>query len=581
MTRASKFENKTGFIHNSLFKSKKGIVESPTSASSAAVLILLITVVIVIYLLFLPPAEREKLLEGGDIPGTNSIGVNSHINLLGTSPLKEIPGKINYVKNTEIEHDLANFRIYTETDAQIITEVQSLYIKNSAFEKKYYEMPFKINQELSDNIYLSFNVFRPSGELNIYLNGVLIFDGELKEGSNTPLLLSKELLKQDNILYFKTSTPGFAFWRVHEYTLMNTRITGDITNKEHSYNMQTFYIEKSEMDNFEKATLEFFPECDKTEKNVIAIEINRNTVYNGIPDCGMINKISLSADKFYEGENTIDFSSEKGSYLIDSISVDVDLIKPDYPIYYFELSDDLFTTTTDNNKYCGKIDGICPSGCEDYEDKDCCFADSRSNYWCDLRTTNPRDRCVNSVLAEYTDRCPSVYEDINGNPHETMEYRCGDDTDGICPKECDQSTRKYLDKDCCFAENENNYWCSDLPLTGYESICTAVVTQSDCDACPNKYYNVDKETPNCKATTSTEDGEEELKSDVDVIMKVYFTDDSYKKIDFIVNGMTVPVDTYYTSYQRTINEQIRSGTNSIQIKPRSDVNIAQLKVSVE
>ena len=572
-TNIQKWYMTCAFVRN-----KKG-QESSTSASSAAILILLITFAIVAYILFLPPQDRENLLDGG-IPG-NPSGIGTDSSFLGTSFLQASPGKVNYVKDGEIEHNLASFRIYTATDAQIVTELSSMTVKNSAFDVKNKQIDFSLNTEITNNLFLSFNVLKSTGNMEIYLNGIQIFEGEFTEGSPTPIPLNKNDLKSQNILFFKATSPGFAFWRVNEYYLSNVRIVGDVTNNENSFHTQNFYLSESEFKNFEEATLKFYPDCDVNDVNKISIKINNRQIYEGLPDCGLNNFVKLGESIIKNGENSIEFTSNKGSYIIDNARIDVNLEKPDYPIYYFNLDDELFTENSGDDTYCGKIDGICLEGCESYEDKDCCFSESRKNYWCDVRTNNPRDRCVNIYLAGFDERCPSGYEDKSGKPHEDFEGKCGDDTDDYCAPGCS----KLFDKDCCWDTNNGgnpeNFWCEDVPLTGMDNVCTPIVTLSDCDSCPNRYFNEDHQTPNCPGSIDIPDGEEKLKSDVDVVLTADFVDKSYKKVDFVVNGRDFPVDTYHLHYATIIDDYVRSGTNSIQIKPRSDVNIAQIKVKIE
>lgn len=576
MACALPYKLKNNKKEDSLFKSKKGIIKTSSSASGAAVLLLLITVVLILYILFLPPEDRDALLQGS-ISGTPG-AMDSHTSLLGTSVLQENPGRINYIKNENVEHDLSSFRIYTQTDAKIISEMQSIYVKNSAFEKKDKEMPFSIDITNTDEIFLSFNVFRPSGDLKIYVNGILLSEDTFNEGSVTPIPIPKQYLKANNIIYFRVSSPGFAFWRVNEYTLNNVRITGAIKDTANNFNMQKFYVEENEFENLEQAQIEFYPDCNAKDVNKLNIRINGNKIYEGIPDCGIVNKVTISKASFLTGENNLEFYSIDGSYIIDMVQIEVKLNEPDYPIYNFNLREDLFTKDSDNS-FCGRVDGVCPSGCDTYEDKDCCYGEYNSNYWCDVPTENPRDRCVSEYYAiNFDERCLSLYEDKKGEPAEESKGLCGDDTDGICPKNCDQNNRIYYDKDCCH-DLDNYYWCDDYTYTGFQKICTPVVSQADCEACPNKYLDNDRKTPSC-APTNYDDGEEVLKADVDIILDLYFGDDKYKKIDFVINGINMPVDTYALSHTRIIDDYVRSGFNSIQIKPRNEVFISQIKVKI-
>lgn len=559
------------------FKSRKAAAESTSNASGAAFLILLITVILVFYLLFLPPAERAAILEDQAVPGTPHSSSSGYAQLIGTTPLNEHVGYIDYVKDDDIVHELSTFTIFTTKDAGLIASIGSLYVKNSAFEKKSQEMRFSIDPFATENVKLSFNVFRATGALKVYLNGIIIFEGEVA-GSPAPIILPKNLLKQDNILFFTASSPGFAFWSVHQYELQNIIVTGDITDSSNNFNMQKVYIAESEYDHLKTATLQFFPDCSNTNVGKMTVKINNQQVFKGIPDCGLKNFISLDKSILEQGENKIEFVSDAGSYIIDMVELESKLEDAQYPLYYFDLNEDLFTTAA-VDAFCGKVDGVCPNNCEAYEDKDCCFEESSRNLWCDMKTDNPRDRCVNMILASQGDNCLSGYEDRSGNPPDGLEGACGDDTDGFCPADCNYQ----YDKDCCFTI-DNAFWCDDIPFTGRDSVCTTSVTPSECDACPDNYYDVDNRRPNCPVqndTTSSSSDEKELKAGVNVLFKAYFANQDYKRVDFIINGKKLPVDTYNMLVQRNINSFVREGTNSVEVQPRRDIAIAQIKVVIE
>ena len=561
-----------------LFKGRRG-AESFNNASGAGFLILLITVAIIFYILFLTPSDRAALLGEGQIPGTPSTITGGYGHLIGTTPLSTSVGKISYVTKEKIDHELASFTIYTQTDANKIADQASIYLKNSAFEKKGSQLPFNINRQKAKNLKLSFNVRRSSGKLLIYLNGELIFEKELSRGSPQPINLPSDLLKNSNVLYFAVSSPGIAFWTMNEYELENINIIGDITDDSHNFNQQKIYISKSEAEHIKKATISYYPDCVRGETGRLIININGEQVYYGTPDCNMRNYFEISPKVLVEGQNDLEFLSTKGTYIIDQLKIQTTLEDPEYPIYYFNLDEDLFVTKKISHNYCGKIDGVCPSNCEPYEDKDCCFKESSNNYWCDIKTNNPRDRCVNEVLASYVDNCPSGYEDRLGNLKEEFEGRCGDNNDGYCPTNCD----KRYDKDCCFQESPQNYWCDDLPFTGFDSICTPTIVPSECDACPNGYKNSFGERPNCIINEEEFESEEDpnLKSGVNIILDVRFAKQDYKKVDFLINGYKIPVDTYNMKIYRNINQFIQEGTNTIEIKPRRDVTISQLKISIK
>ncbi|MBN1175242.1 hypothetical protein JXA48_01220 [Candidatus Woesearchaeota archaeon] len=560
-----------------MVRNNKAQAVSPGGANGAAFLVLLIGVLFVLYILFLPPADRAALLDDSSTIGTPNAVSGGYSHLLYTSVFDENVGKVSSIDETEIDHALSSFTVFTTIDASMILQEPSIYVKNSAFEQKDKTLEFTLDKLKTDNVYLSFDTYRPSGQLNIYLNGVLIFEGTLNAGNIAPIKINKDLLKNDNILYFTVSSPGVAFWRVNQYEIHNLKLVGDITDDSNSFNMQKAYLAKKEYDLLESATLKFFPDCTYDDVENLMIRINGKTVYYGTPDCGMTNFVTLTNESLQAGENDIYFVSEKGSYTVDHLILKTKLDQVENPIYYFDLPEELFTVVTDEEAFCGRVDGVCPTNCESYEDKDCCFDKSNRNYWCDVKTNNPNDRCVNSLLADYLERCPSGYEDTAGKAPDSGIGECGDDKDGFCPSGC---SRLY-DKDCCYQELDGAFWCSDVPYVGMDSVCTQSVTQSECDACPDGYYNEDRQKPNCHIEIDPTEGDIKLKAGVDIIMEAFFVDEAFKKIDFNINGGTIPVDTYSLRVRKNINQLVREGTNSLIIEPRKDTNIARIKITIE
>jgi hypothetical protein len=439
-------------------------------------------------------------------------------------------------------------------------------------------MRFAIDPRTTEDVQLSFNVLQSDGILAIHLNGELLQNTPIQKGSPAPITLPAYLLKQDNVLHFSVNSPGFAFWTMNRYELSSIQITGDITNDANSAHTQNVYVSETEKEYAETVELQFFPDCDLVDVGPLRITMNGQILFNGIPDCGLYNFVNIDPEVLVVGSNTLGFSSSMGSYVIDQMELEVELDNPGNPVFYFDLNEDLFVREQIGDRYCGKIDGYCPNNCEIYDDKDCCFDQSSNNYWCDARPENVRDRCVNQVLAGYANDCPSGYEDRNSEPHEDFEGICGDDEDGYCPVGCNSD----YDKDCCYAQAGRQFWCDDIPFTGVDNTCTSAVSVSECNACPDGYRDEDDKRPNCPVQDTVDfASEDELKSGVDIVLESYFTNQDYKRLDFIINGYAIPVDTYNTRIYRNINEYVHEGTNSLELKPRDDVTISQVRIVVE
>ncbi|MGM5479933.1 MAG: hypothetical protein ACQESC_00565 [Nanobdellota archaeon] len=549
------------------------------SGAGAALLVLIIAGLLVLYVAFLPDQDQQQLLEHDTIPGNPPSSSQGYSDQIGTSTLNSNIGQISAIEDDDITHELNSFRLHTTAESTILAETPRVRIKNSAFQETTHSINFTVTPENVRELLVSYNVLFGDGTLELYFNGVQIYSDETTQGSSQPIELPKHLLKHENILYFSTTEPGVEFWKSNLFKLEGIQITGDIVDSTQSKNHQWFPISEEELEYFKEAELSFYPDCDPNRVGSLEIVLNNKTVFNGIPDCHIKNFINLHTTHLKQGQNTISFEASYGDYIIDQASVEVSLSDVEHPIYYFELDEDLFKFVQDNEPHCGEVDGECPDNCMAYEDKDCCFEESSNNYWCDMKTDNPNDRCVNMLLAQYTSRCPSGYEDRMGDPHDDVEGTCGDDTDGLCPANCDV---RY-DKDCCFQSSGNNYWCDDTPFTGFDSVCTSYVTISECDACPEGYYDDNSNRPNCLPQEDSLSylDEPRLKAGVDVLLRVDFVDTSYKDVDFVINGQTLPVSTYNQGITRSIDNLVHYGTNSIVIKPQRDVTISQIDIRIQ
>ena len=183
------------------------------------------------------------------------------------------------------------------------------------------------------NIYLSFNVLCHVGGLVIMHNNKIIFDGEISKQNIDPIRLDN--FGRDNELIFMSSSPGVAFWRVNKYELSNIKVTGDITRKDAQKTKTMFIIDREEKDNLKSAKLMFIPECTAHKVGKLTIIMNRQVIYSGIPDCGVLYMQEFLPYYLVEGENYIEFEADAGRYFLDRIKIITELKQPRDFIYDF------------------------------------------------------------------------------------------------------------------------------------------------------------------------------------------------------------------------------------------------------
>ncbi|MFH1770882.1 MAG: hypothetical protein ABH828_05000 [archaeon] len=309
-------------------------------AGGAAVLVIIIAAVIVLYILFLPPEDRAELL--GENSTTTSSGDETSSGINKTL-LKEPIGRLDYLSFDYKEHDIPSFRIYSEKAGTSLKTIPSLYVKGSVGEMKDYNLSFDISKSLTSNVQISFNVKTAQGRLELYLNGHEIFNGAVSKGSPAPIALDSDYLEKENVLTFKVVKPSwFAFWRTNEYLLENVILSADILDISHSSSRQFFYVSEVEVLNLDEVKLKFYPTCASMEVGPLLINLNGEETFSGVADCGVYNTIILDKATIFEDRNELEFISTEGSYFIDRVSVKTELKDLKYPVYYFDIDEELF-----------------------------------------------------------------------------------------------------------------------------------------------------------------------------------------------------------------------------------------------
>ncbi|MEK6920344.1 MAG: hypothetical protein AABX82_00560 [Nanoarchaeota archaeon] len=571
------------------------------SASSAATLVVLIAGFILLYILFLPAEDREALLQdeytypssydsdsGSSGTGSTADPQETVISLLGEPLLSESPGRVYYLQESSYEHELSAVNLYTSTESAVLFSPDSLYVKNGIFDQLFRNLTFTLDDpDYTDNVLFSFNVQSGQGRLIVKLNGNLLLDQELFEGFVEPLELPSSMLSDVNILEFMVSPVGYKFWTTNEFQLDTLQITGDVTDVSQQMSKTTFTVSDTEKFNLERAKLYFYPDCNPREVGALKITVNNDLIYSSIPDCQQINVVEFSQTALSAGDNYLLFKAEKGEYLIYSISVNTELSDQEFPTYYFDVDEDAFIYSEefDRERFtvsyeCGETDNYCPDGCNEDDDPDCCF-EGRNKYWCDIAPGDADVRCAEISEADTSkcSTCVSGYEDENGYAPEECEEQCGDDHDGDCPEGC--ST--YYDKDCCFDEDEDNFWCDEVPQYGLSNVCETSLSEDECDHCPTDYESQGQSFSEFCPSAGTSDVTEvyEFFPDYDAWIQFTFVDDVEKKTaDVYVNGHKFYLDTYEIDYERQITDYIEPGTNSIKIEPTRTLEIRKMEVVV-
>ncbi|MDP7506302.1 MAG: hypothetical protein QF362_02570 [Candidatus Woesearchaeota archaeon] len=327
--------------------SKKRAQVSP--GGQAATLVGLILVIILFYIVFLPPSEREALLESKGIDDTDEDPDDEDGNI---TILSEAVGTLSYLGKGKVETTIPNIYLSETTSAEELVTFNPFYIRNGWFDKKPKTIDFKLsNLENTANVILSFKARTHRGILTIKLNDRVIYDYNVARLDVEPIKLNKEYLKAENILEFTVSPVGIKFWRTNEYSLEGIRILADITDLSRQKSQNIFTLTSGEYQNIEKSTIRLIPYCDVQEDvGILNIDVNNHNIYSSTPVCDDPIVQEFSSDIVNIGENNIIFKSNRGSYSVEQVRLTFDLKEAKSVTYFFELEQEDYDDINDEEK---------------------------------------------------------------------------------------------------------------------------------------------------------------------------------------------------------------------------------------
>jgi hypothetical protein len=314
------------------------------SGMNAAMLVAILAALIVIYIIFLPSDDRLDLVGENDTLGTSSSS-DEEVLLEDNEIIMEVMG------DNEIDHDLPSVNLYTSTEASVIREENSVYVKNGVFDKKDDMINFKLSDpDNTGDMLISFDAKKSKGNLILIMNNYEIYNNEITKVNIDPIKVPKDYLAKSNDLRVEVSGVGIAFWSTNEYLLENFKVTADVTDTSTQEGEISFIVPSSESRNIEKAEIRFVPECQPNKVGLLDILINNHVIYSSVPDCGIPRPLDFSPVHIITGENKLVFRTEKGRYLIDQIKITTELKETPSYTYFFEIDNDQLEDIEEDRK---------------------------------------------------------------------------------------------------------------------------------------------------------------------------------------------------------------------------------------
>lgn len=311
------------------------------SANKVGTMIILITIVLLLYLLFLPPANRDQILYNDSDPTGNFSGTDIEDRLLDVSP-----GDLEYVSRDKQRYSIPAYTVSSEFEGVELFSEESFIVQRSLFSERQRSYRFQATPSLTEDVILSFTVDDARGTLTVTLNNETLYTGTPTQGNIPPIRIDSDELRSQNTVRFETNPPGLAFWSTNQYQISNARITAQVKDTKSNQNYQSAYIPADDYNRIERAEVEYIASCDEDDVNDFELAINDFLLFEGTPDCALVNRKEFDPGALVPGQNDITTRVNGGSVLVDKFTLTTYYEDTETKTYYFELKDKYFVNTT-------------------------------------------------------------------------------------------------------------------------------------------------------------------------------------------------------------------------------------------
>lgn len=354
---------------------KRGDVEFGVGVS---IFVFIMALLIIIYLLLIPPEERNRILDDGDLVGidcskncredvdqcvdrcrSNSNcrrecdldfkdcmddcsdrGRDGFIEGRGSLLLSESPGLVKPLQNSKLSINLNPVSLYSEISKINIPLSNSLQVSSWLLSGDVRSINFDLgNIKTLGKVSLVFLPSKRDGVLRIELNGNIVYEGGA-EVSALPIELPINLLKEGrNKLSFGSKATGLgkSLFVLTDVSLSVNRFEDNLRSN------RNFILVKDEIDGMKRAFLSYFLSCDNINVNQgeLRIDINGKNLYDDTIFCETARpSIDISRNSLREGENRLDFVLKPVSgnnYRITDLKLGADMSSFDFPKFRFDL----------------------------------------------------------------------------------------------------------------------------------------------------------------------------------------------------------------------------------------------------
>ncbi|RME54813.1 hypothetical protein D6777_02585 [Candidatus Woesearchaeota archaeon] len=303
------------------------------AADGVYILLILMGLFIVLYVVLLPPADRESLLN--ETTSTLTTGAPAKTVLLSESP--------GMVYSSSVKKQTINIEpvhLYSTDEVQSSMLVKSMSVSRNLLKNNFKNVLFSVDD--LDNLKkaeILFFITESKGDLKVYLNNKLIYDGKLTS-EQLPLTLPLEYLQKNNKLKFESTSPGMRIFSSNYYLIKDLTLLKTI-KKENKKSSRTFSVAEDVGQNVNSITLNYQINCNEDTNPKLKIMVNSRNVFEDIVSCSYLQERQVTLTKSevnVYGRNRVEFEINKGDIEINDIKLNMKLRSSMHPSYSFDIS---------------------------------------------------------------------------------------------------------------------------------------------------------------------------------------------------------------------------------------------------
>jgi hypothetical protein len=311
----------------------------------AAATVVLTGLIIVLYLLFLPPAQREALLNNASpITIDDPSIIDPHDRLLMVAPRIVDP-----IEQRSHSIPLSSFLLQSRTDERSVASYTDVNLMSSRTDKRLLSREISFDHEyIFSNQMIVLNIERTNAPIIVYWNDQRIYHHQPRPG--TIIIDNFGRIERSNRIRIEVADPAWwQIFRTNHASITRVDIIARIHDARDAESQQSFVLSREQHENIESAYLRYYPRC-QVRPGQLLIRVNSQLMQSQAPDCNRDTQVQIDVHRLTEGRNAIDYLLASGVLHIDSPTIYLTLKRPLEPLYYFEIDAGQWRDIRENRK---------------------------------------------------------------------------------------------------------------------------------------------------------------------------------------------------------------------------------------